>query len=88
MGQIIKNYIYIFIVPFLIGAGVRFLCQRSKRAYLTTLLFIVLAVIGWVVYGAIPSHGSELYGIIALALTCAAAGSLLTGLIVQLKRNR
>ena len=87
MDQIIKNYMFIFIIPFFIGVVVRILFQRTKRAYLITSVIAVLAVIGWVAFYTAPSHGSELYGIIALLLTCAAAGALLTGLVVQAKRH-
>lgn len=87
MDQIIKNYIFIFIIPFLIGVVVRILFQRAKRAYLITSVIVVLAVIGWVAFYTVPSHGSEMYGIIALLLTCAAAGTLLTGLVVRAKRH-
>lgn len=86
MIQIIKNYIFIFIAPLLVGAAVRFLCRRTKRIYLVTLALIALAAIGWAAAYAIPSHGSELYGIIALFVTSAAAGALLTGLVLRLKR--
>lgn len=87
MDQIIKNYMFIFIIPFLVGVVVRFLFQRMKRAYLITSVIAVLAVIGWVVFYTVPSHGSELYGIIALLLTCAAVGALLIGLVVRAKRR-
>ena len=87
MDQIIKNYMFIFIIPFLVGVVVRFLFQRTKRAYLITSVIAVLAVIGWVAFYTVPSHGSEMYGIIALLLTCAAAGALLTGLVVRAKRH-
>lgn len=87
MDQIIKNYIFIFIIPFLIGVVVRILFQRAKRAYLITSVIAVLAVIGWVAFYTVPSHGSELYGIIALQVTCAAVGALLIGLVVRAKRR-
>lgn len=87
MGQIIKNYMFVFVAPLLIGAAVRFACQHTKRAYLITVVFTVLAVIGWVVFYTVPSHGSELYGIIALVVTSATIGALLTGLIMRFKRK-
>ncbi len=85
MGQIIKNYMFVFIAPFLIGAAIRFACRHTKRAYLITVVFAVLAVIGWVAFYTVPSHGSELYGIIALMVTSAVIGALLTGLIMRSK---
>lgn len=88
MSQIIRNYISIFIIPFLIGIAVRLLCRHSKRAYLITPTSIALAVIGWAAACTIPSHGSELCGITALMVTSAAAGTLLGSLIIRLKGNR
>lgn len=85
MSQIIKNYLFILIVPCLIGAAVRFLCRRTKRAYLPGLVLTALAAAGWTVFRAAPAHGSELYGILALQATSAAAGALLTGLLIRLK---
>lgn len=88
MGEIIKNYLFIFIVPFLIGIVIRFLCRRIKRTYLVTTFFAILAVIGWVFYYTVPSHGSELYGVVALLVTSAAVGTLLTGVVLRLKTSR
>lgn len=87
MGQIIKNYTLIFIAPFLIGCVVRFLCRHIKRAYLVTLAFIAIAIVGWTARFVVPTHGSELYGIIALIATSMAIGALLTGLIVRTKNK-
>lgn len=87
MSQIIKNYMLIFVVPFLIGVAVRFLCRRAKRSYLITAGFAVLVVIGWAAFYIVPSHGSEMYGIIALMATSAAVGALLAGVIVRSKRK-
>ena len=46
----------------------------------------IYAGIGWAAFYIVPSHGSEMYGIIALLITSAAVGALLTGLITHLKR--
>lgn len=87
MGQIIKNYMFIFVAPFLIGAAVRFACRHTKCANLITVVFTVLAIIGWVVFYTVSSHGSESYGITALIVTSAAIGALLIDLIMRLKRT-
>lgn len=88
MSQIVKNYLFIFAVPLLIGAAVRVLFRRTKRVYLITMALAVLALIGWTARYTIFSHGSELYGILALQTTGAAAGALLAGLALRLKRVR
>lgn len=64
LGQIVKNDMFILILPFLIGAAVRASCRRAKRAYLVTIGLIALAAIAWAAAYAIPSHRSELYGLI------------------------
>lgn len=87
MGQIILNDLFVFVVPFLIGTAVRLLCRRTEKAWLAALILAVLAVIAWAAACIIPSHGSELYGIIALAASSMAVGALLAGLIMRLKRN-
>lgn len=87
MTQIIINYLFIFVAPFLIGAAARFLFRHEKRAYLITLAFAALAVVGWVVFYTVPSYGSEVYGILAFLATSTAAGAFLTGLIMQLSRK-
>ena len=88
MTQIIINYLFIFAAPFLIGAAARFLFRHEKRAYLITLAFTALAVVGWVVFYTVPSYGSEIYCILALLATSTAVGAMLIGLIIQLKRYR
>ena len=88
MKQIIINYLGVFIVPALIGFVVRFLLRRSRKGYWVTAGLAVLTVVGWIAYNTIPSHGSELYGILAAMITSALAGSFVTGLVIRLKVNR
>lgn len=88
MWQIIQNALYIFVIPLLIGIIIRFLCRHIKRAYFITVIFMILAGVAWIAYYVIPSHGSELYGIIAIRITCVAAGMLLMGLIMRLRKIR
>lgn len=88
MDQILKNYLLIFAAPFLVGIALRLLGRRAKRGFLISAGLITLAGIGWSVYGAVPSHGSERYGIAALAATSAAAGALLAGLVIWLRRKQ
>ena len=85
MKQIIINYLFVFGLPIIIGLAVRILFQRFNKAYFSTVAFAVLALVGWVVVNAVPSNGSELYGILATQATVAFASSLLTGLVLKLK---
>lgn len=85
MKQIIINYLFVFGLPIIVGLAVRILFQRFNKAYFTTVVFAVLAVVSWVVVNVVPSHGSELYGILAIQATVAFVSSLLTGLVLKLK---
>ena len=85
MKQIIINYLFVLGLPIIVGLAVRILFQRFNKAYFTTVAFAVLALVGWVVVNVVPSHGSELYGILAVQATTAFVSSLLTGLVLRLK---
>ena len=86
MKQIIVNYLFIFGLPVIIGLAVRIILQRFNKAYLATALFAILTAIGWCVANTIPSYGSELHAILAIQATAAFVSSLLTGLILRLKK--
>ena len=66
MKQIIINYLFVFGLPIIVGLAVRILLQQFNKAYFVTVVFAVLALVGWVVVSVVPSHGSELYGILAV----------------------
>ena len=88
MKQIIINYLGLFIVPALIGFVVRFLLRRSKKGYWVTVGLVILTLIGWMAANVIPTHGSELYGVLALMVTSVTVASLVTGLLIRLIANR
>ena len=88
MGQIIWNYMGIFVIPMVIGFVVRFLCRRITKAHFVTIGFLLLTAAAWVAAKVIPSRGSELYCILALMVTSAAIGSSLTGFAIRLKQKR
>ena len=85
MKQIIINYLFIFGFPIIAGLAIRVLLQRFNKAYFVTVAFAILSLVGWVVVNAVPSHGSELYGILAMQATSAFVSSLTTGLVLRLK---
>ena len=85
MKQIIINYLLVLGLPIIVGLAVRILFQRFNKAYFTTVAFAVLTLVGWAVVNVVPSHGSELYGILATQATIAFVSSLLTGLVLKLK---
>lgn len=88
MKQIIINYLGLFIVPALVGFTVRFLLLRSEKGYWVTAGLAFLTLIGWVAANVIPTHGSEVCGVLVLMVTSAAVASFVTGMVIRLKVNR
>lgn len=48
MGQIVVNYVCIFIIPITISFAARFFCRRARKAYLVTVCPVLLAIMAWV----------------------------------------
>ena len=87
MAQIILNYLYIFIIPVIIGFAIRFFTRKTKWSYWSTVFFVVLSFVAWTIGYVVSLKGSELHGILALQATAAAIGSLVTGIAVRLKNS-
>jgi uncharacterized membrane protein YedE/YeeE len=87
MAQIILNYLNIFFIPIIIGFAVRFFTRKTKWSYWSTVFFVVLSIVAWIIANVVPSKGSELHGLWALQATAAAIGSLVTGIAVRLKNS-
>lgn len=87
MGQIILNYLFIFVIPLLLGFAIRFFGRNIVRAYFITVFFMGLVVITRMAAWVIPSHGSEQNALLAVQASCAAVASLLTGVVISLKRK-
>ena len=85
MGQIIVNYVYIFIMPFVIGALIRFGARKKRKAYILTVGMVLFAVLMWAIALIVPNHGSEAYGLRAWMATCLAIGALIVGLVHRWK---
>ncbi|MBR2894290.1 MAG: hypothetical protein IKC03_01350 [Oscillospiraceae bacterium] len=88
MKQIIFNYLWVFIIPALIGFLLRFFFRRAKKGSLITAALIALAVLSWIVATVIPSHGSELYAIRAMMVTSSSVAALMTDMVIRLNPNR
>jgi hypothetical protein len=88
MAQIILNYLYIFIIPIIIGFAVRFFTRKTKWSYLSTVFFVILFFAAWIACYIVPSKGSELHGLWGLQATAAAVGSLATGIAVRIVRQK
>ena len=88
--QIFMNYLLIFILPFLLGALLRFLMRKRSRGWIVTVIAAALALTMLIVAVAVPNHGSEANGLMAYQAACLLVGSLLVGgvlLIVRRKRK-
>ena len=84
MKQIFLNYLYVCILPFLVGCLVRLLCRRWSKGWLVTAAAAVLALIAFIVVLTVPNRGSELYGLRLVQAACLLFGSLLVGVLVRL----
>lgn len=84
MKQIFLNYLTIFILPFLLGALVRFLLRKFSKAWLATAVCAVLTVTMFVLFLAVDSLKNEAFGIWLYMASCLSLGSLLTGGIVKI----
>lgn len=88
MKQIILNYLTIFILPFLLGAFVRFLLRKFSRAWLATAVCAVLTATMFALFLTVDSFGNEAFGIWLYVASCLLLGSLLTGTIARLLNRR
>lgn len=88
MKQIVLNDLVIFVIPFLLGALVRFLLRRRSKAWLVTAVAACLALAAGVVAMTVPNHGSELYGLRLLQAVCFLFGSLFMGAAIRFLRRK
>jgi protein-S-isoprenylcysteine O-methyltransferase Ste14 len=82
MGQIIINYLGIFMIPLFAGFLIRFLCRRTKRPYVVTLCLAVLMAAAWIAERTLPANA-----LLAVQASCAAAASLVTEGVFALRRG-
>ncbi len=83
MLQIMSNYFFIFILPFLVGLVVRFVIRKTNKPFILTVCLIAYAVLMCLIAIIVPSHGSEENGLRALQASCFAIGALIAGLITR-----
>jgi len=87
MGQIVLNYIVIFVIPALIGAAVRLIFIKKQKGYLVTVvLSCVTVLIG--LFAIISSgSGNEAAGLFTLSACLSTLCSLLCGAIAYIIRK-
>lgn len=59
MLQILVNYVFIFIIPFIIGLIVRFFGRKFNKFYFITFGLAILTIILYFIVSNINTHGSE-----------------------------
>ena len=78
----------VFVLPFLVGALLRWILLKRKRGWLLSAVFALLSVIAWFWTRHLVSHGVDgtvlLWAVMAAELT---AGSLLVGGISLLMKK-
>ncbi len=84
MGQILLNYLVIFIIPLILGFLLQFLLRKRTR-YLLPIALSVLAIAAALYASTNPIPGNEGPGLRAIQLGCMAAGSILSALIFRKK---
>lgn len=81
-------YGYLFVLPVLAGSLLRLACRRFRRGWVLTAVWALCAAAMWLVSLFPPIRGNEQYALRAVQLTCAAAGSLLTGLVCRKRKEK
>lgn len=84
---IVLNNLVVFVLPFLCGLLLRLLLRKAQKGWLVTAVFAVLTVVTTAIAFNPPVSGNEYYGIRMYQCLCAAAGSMLVGLMLRLKKS-
>jgi len=84
MGQILLNYLVIFILPLILGFFLQFL-PRKRTRYLLPIALSALALAAALYASTNPIPGNEGPALRAVQLGCMAAGAILAALIFRKK---
>ena len=77
------NILYMFVLPPMVGIALRVLLNHIPKSYLVTAALGILTLIAWCIALFNPIPGSELFGMMALQVSLAFAGSFLTGAVLN-----
>lgn len=77
----------IVFIPLALGAALRALLRRWRRAWWLSAALAVLTVLAWAVALHPPVSGSELYALRTIQALSMTAGSAATGLLLRLRRG-
>lgn len=76
MVQIIKNYLYIFIIPLALGVIVRVLIRKKSKAWIFSVVCAALTAAVGILFAVIDTHGDEGLGLFFIQTVCLLVGSL------------
>ena len=77
----------IVFVPLALGAALRALLRRWRRAWWLSAVLALLTILAWMVTLHPPVSGSELYGLRTIQALAMTVGSATAGLILRLRRR-
>lgn len=89
MLQILQNYAFIFLFPFVIGLVIRLLCNKFNKFYFITIGLSILTIIMFIVVSNMNTHGSEGPMIMVVQLASLNVAIVIVELVKYFrKRNR
>lgn len=88
MAQIIKNYLFIFIIPLALGIIVRVLIGKKPKAWIFSVVCAVLTVAVGILFAVIDTHGDEGLGLCFIQAVCLLAGSLVTAGVSKIAKKQ
>lgn len=85
---VIEIYSFLFIVPFIIGLIVRWICHKINKFYIVTLGLIMLTFLSYIVVSNINTHGSEDPMMRVIQLASLTVGIIVVEVINYLKKRK
>lgn len=85
--SVVSIYLYIIVLPLILGAALRFLLRKRKKSWLFSLLLAVIAVVALLRALFPPVLGSELYALRFVQAISMLTGSLVTGGVLRIKKR-
>ncbi len=87
MSQLILDYLFIIILPFLVGVMLRLVADRTRKPFIVTICLSVLAVLMWILSAVMSKSGSDTGSIKALMTSFSVIGSIAVGLLIRILRR-
>ena len=85
--SVVSIYLYIIVLPLILGAALRFLLRKRKKSWLFSLLLAVIAAVALLRALFPPVLGSELYALRFVQAISMLIGSLVTGGVLRIKKR-